>query len=86
MGSKPTSPKKGTSPAKATKERRGVKQVPLQILVSEATREALRQRSEATGTTIRYIVLHALAEADIAVPDYQLAQRFDRESEEISSY
>jgi hypothetical protein len=48
--------------------RQGVAQFPMQILVPEETREALRQRSEDTGASIRHIILRSLAADGIPVP------------------
>lgn len=48
--------------------RQGVAQFPMQILVPEETREALRQRSEDTGASIRHIILRSLAADGFPVP------------------
>ncbi len=48
--------------------RQGVEQWPIQILVPEETRDALRQRSEDTGASIRHIILRSLAADGIPVP------------------
>ena len=48
--------------------RQGVVQFPMQILVPEETREALRQRSEDTGASIRHIILRSLAADGFPVP------------------
>ena len=48
--------------------RQGVTQFPMQILVPEETREALRQRSEDTGASIRHIILRSLAADGFPVP------------------
>lgn len=56
--------------ARATSKRlrQGVEQWPIQILVPEETRDALRQRSEDTGASIRHIILRSLAADGIPVP------------------
>jgi uroporphyrinogen-III synthase len=55
--------------AKTSKRlRQGVVQWPIQILVPEETRDALRQRSEDTGASIRHIILRSLAADGIPVP------------------
>jgi hypothetical protein len=48
--------------------RQGVAQFPMQILIPEETREALRQRSEDTGASIRHIILRSLAADGFPVP------------------
>jgi hypothetical protein len=48
--------------------RQGIAQFPMQILVPEETRAALRQRSEDTGASIRHIVLRSLAADGFPVP------------------
>jgi len=48
--------------------RQGVAQFPMQILVPEETRAALRQRSEDTGASIRHIILRSLAADGFPVP------------------
>ena len=48
--------------------RQGIAQFPMQILVPEETREALRQRSEDTGASIRHIILRSLAADGFPVP------------------
>jgi hypothetical protein len=52
----------------AKRLRQGVEQFPIQILVPEETREALRRRSEETGASIRHIILRSLAADGIPVP------------------
>jgi hypothetical protein len=54
--------------ARARRLRQGVVQFPMQILVPEETREALRQRSEDTGASIRHIILRSLAADGFPVP------------------
>jgi hypothetical protein len=54
--------------ARARRLRQGVAQFPMQILVPEETREALRQRSEDTGASIRHIILRSLAADGFPVP------------------
>jgi hypothetical protein len=39
----------------------GIPQFPVQILIPEETRDALRQRSAETGASIRHIILRSLA-------------------------
>ena len=52
----------------ARRLRQGVVQCPMQILVPEETRDALRQRSEDTGASIRHIILRSLAADGFPVP------------------
>ncbi len=54
--------------ARSKRLRQGVVQFPMQILVPAETREALRQRSEDTGASIRHIVLRSLAADGFPVP------------------
>ncbi len=54
--------------ARPKRLRQGVVQFPMQILVPEETREALRQRSEDTGASIRHIILRSLAADGFPVP------------------
>lgn len=49
-------------------KRQAVLQFPLQILVPEETRDALRQRSADTGASIRHIILRSLAADGFPVP------------------
>ncbi len=58
----------GASGARAKRQRQGVVQFPMQILVPEETRAALRQRSEDTGASIRHIILRSLAADGFPVP------------------
>jgi hypothetical protein len=58
----------GHHTARARRLRQGVVQCPMQILVPEETREALRQRSEDTGASIRHIILRSLAADGFPVP------------------
>jgi hypothetical protein len=58
----------GHEGARAKRLRQGVAQFPMQILVPEETREALRQRSEDTGASIRHIILRSLAADGFPVP------------------
>jgi hypothetical protein len=60
--------------ARRTKE--GVPQFPVQILIPEETREALRQRSADTGASIRHIILRSLAADGFPVP--KPGRRHDR--------
>ncbi len=46
----------------------GVPQFPVQILIPEETRDALRQRSADTGASIRHIILRSLAADGFPVP------------------
>ncbi len=55
--------------------RQGIVQFPMQILVPEETRNALRQRSEDTGASIRHIILRSLAADGFPVP--RLTRRRD---------
>lgn len=54
----------GTPPRK----RQAITQFPMQILVPEETRDALRQRSMETGASIRHIILRSLAADGFPVP------------------
>lgn len=54
--------------ARGRRIRQGVAQFPMQILVPEETRNALRQRSEDTGASIRHIILRSLAADGFPVP------------------
>jgi hypothetical protein len=58
----------GHEAARGRRLRQGVAQFPMQILVPEETREALRQRSEDTGASIRHIILRSLAADGFPVP------------------
>lgn len=58
----------GHEGSRARRLRQGVVQFPMQILVPEETREALRQRSEDTGASIRHIILRSLAADGFPVP------------------
>jgi hypothetical protein len=58
----------GPEAARGRRLRQGVAQFPMQILVPEETREALRQRSEDTGASIRHIILRSLAADGFPVP------------------
>jgi len=62
--------KQSAAEGRATSKRlrQGVEQWPIQILVPEETRDALRQRSEDTGASIRHIILRSLAADGIPVP------------------
>lgn len=62
----PQDPAEGRATSKRL--RQGVEQWPIQILVPEETRDALRQRSEDTGASIRHIILRSLAADGIPVP------------------
>jgi hypothetical protein len=55
-------------PKPSKRLRQGVEQFPIQILVPEETRDALRRRSEDTGASIRHIILRSLAADGIPVP------------------
>lgn len=50
------------------RKRQTVTQFPMQILVPEETRDALRQRSAETGASIRHIILRSLAADGFPVP------------------
>lgn len=50
------------------RKRQVIVQFPLQILVPEETRDALRQRSADTGASIRHIILRSLAADGFPVP------------------
>jgi hypothetical protein len=65
----------GHQAVRAKRLRQGVEQFPMQILVPEETREALRQRSEDTGASIRHIILRSLAADGFPVP--RLTRRRD---------
>lgn len=61
----------GQPPHAAARPRRtkeGVPQFPVQILIPEETRDALRQRSADTGASIRHIILRSLAADGFPVP------------------
>jgi len=58
----------GHETTRGRRSRQGVAQFPMQILVPEETREALRQRSEDTGASIRHIILRSLAADGFPVP------------------
>jgi hypothetical protein len=58
----------GQETTRGRRLRQGVAQFPMQILVPEETREALRQRSEDTGASIRHIILRSLAADGFPVP------------------
>ena len=58
----------GHEATRGRRSRQGVAQFPMQILVPEETREALRQRSEDTGASIRHIILRSLAADGFPVP------------------
>lgn len=58
----------GPRAARVRRVRQGVTQFPMQILVPEETRNALRQRSEDTGASIRHIILRSLAADGFPVP------------------
>ena len=58
----------GQEATRGRRLRQGVAQFPMQILVPEETREALRQRSEDTGASIRHIILRSLAADGFPVP------------------
>jgi hypothetical protein len=58
----------GKTEAKSKRLRQGIEQFPIQILVPEETRDALRRRSEDTGASIRHIILRSLAADGIPVP------------------
>jgi len=58
----------GAEAMRGRRLRQGVAQFPMQILVPEETREALRQRSEDTGASIRHIILRSLAADGFPVP------------------
>lgn len=53
---------------KRRRKRRGATQFPMQILIPEETRDALRQRSADTGASIRHIILRSLAADGFPVP------------------
>ena len=61
-------PEEGNEAIRSRRLRQGVAQFPMQILVPEETREALRQRSEDTGASIRHIILRSLAADGFPVP------------------
>jgi hypothetical protein len=61
-------PEEGHEAMRGRRLRQGVAQFPMQILVPEETREALRQRSEDTGASIRHIILRSLAADGFPVP------------------
>lgn len=48
---------------------------PLQITVPQVTKRSLKMRAAETGETMRIIVLKALAEAGIQVPQTELQDR-----------
>lgn len=50
------------------RKRQAIAQFPMQILVPEETRDALRQRSAETGASIRHIILRSLAADGFPVP------------------
>jgi hypothetical protein len=50
------------------RKRQAMAQFPMQILVPEETRDALRQRSLDTGASIRHIILRSLAADGFPVP------------------
>jgi hypothetical protein len=52
----------------ARRKRQAITQFPMQILVPEETRDALRQRSLDTGASIRHIILRSLAADGFPVP------------------
>ncbi|GAB0116685.1 hypothetical protein [Acidisoma sp. 7E03] len=52
----------------ARRKRQTITQFPMQILVPEETRDALRQRSAETGASIRHIILRSLAADGFPVP------------------
>ncbi len=58
----------GHEPTRGRRLRQGIAQFPMQILIPEETREALRQRSEDTGASIRHIILRSLAADGFPVP------------------
>lgn len=58
----------GATEKGAPRKRRPIAQFPMQILVPEETRDALRQRSLDTGASIRHIILRSLAADGIPVP------------------
>jgi hypothetical protein len=47
----------------------------LQITIPRVTKKSLRMKSAETGTTMRVIVLKALAKAGIQVPDEEVLDR-----------
>ena len=57
--------------------KQGIAQFPVQILIPEETRDALRQRSADTGASIRHIILRSLAADGFPVPrDNRRLRRF----------
>jgi len=54
--------------ASGRRKRQTITQFPMQILVPEETRDALRQRSAETGASIRHIILRSLAADGFPVP------------------
>jgi hypothetical protein len=50
------------------RKRQPIAQFPMQILIPEETRDALRQRSLDTGASIRHIILRSLAADGFPVP------------------
>lgn len=64
------------SGSRVRRTKAGIPQFPVQILIPQETRDALRQRSADTGASIRHIILRSLAADGFPVP--KAKQRHDK--------